>query len=199
VGAPSSERASQAGLIALAAAGFCSKCGNPVKGDTVYCPKCGSQIGAAAAPPSASTPILPRKSRKRLWVAIGVVIVVAVVALSGYAYEVEPGNALNPYKVRVSQVIWTQNGYSLGSTAGFSVKAGSSPSVSFTLNCPSGFFGPQTCSSGSVYVLTAGFGVASTNAPFTWSSGDSGATAAVTVKLTTPTSAYSGDLEIDLH
>jgi predicted RNA-binding Zn-ribbon protein involved in translation (DUF1610 family) len=186
-------------VIELAAADLCSTCGSPIKGDAAFCPKCGSQIGAAATSSNASSPIPPRKSRKKLWISIGVLVVVAVIVLSVYVYEDEPGNALNPYKVRVSQVIWTTNGNSLGSTAGFSVKAGSTPTVSFTLSCPYGFFGPQNCSSGSVYVLTAGFGVVSTNAPFTWSSGNSGTTAAVTVKLTTPTSAYSGDLEIDLH
>ncbi len=131
--------------------------------------------------------------------AIAAVVVVVVVALSLYFYEAEPGNLLNPYKIRVSQVIWTQNGNSLGSSPGFSVKAGSTPTVSYTLTCYPGFFGPNTCSSGSVYIETVGFGVGSTNAPFTWYSGSSRATATVTVKLITPTTAYSGTLIIDLH
>jgi hypothetical protein len=185
-------------LIELAVAGFCPKCGSSIKGDAAFCPKCGSQIGSIATSSNVSSPIPLRKSHKKLWVAIGVLIVVAVIALSVYIYEVEPGNALNPYKVRVSQVIWTTNGNPLGSTAGFSVKAGSTPTVAITLSC-SPFFGPQTCSSGSVYILTDGFGVDNTNAPFTWSSGNGGATATVTVKLTTPNSAYSGALGIDLH
>ncbi len=188
----------------MAGAGYCPKCGVPLKEDAAFCPKCGSQIGSSATPTNASSVIPARKSRKKLWVAIGVVIVIAIIALSAYAYENEAGHVLNPYRVRVSQVIWTSNGYSLGTSTGFSVKAGATPTVSITLYCYEGTYGGNTCSSGSVYVLTAGFGVASTNAPFTWSGGGNingygKATAVVTVQLTTPTSAFSGDLAIDLH
>ena len=199
MGAPSNERPPTEPLIELTGACYCPKCGSPVKEDADFCPKCGNPIGPAGVAPKGSPPGSARKSRRKLWIGIGILIIVVIIALSVYAYESVPGNALNPYKVRVGQVIWTTNGNSLGSSAGFSVRVGLTPTVSITLSCPSGFFGPRTCTSGSVYVLTDGFGVASTNAPFTWSSGNSGATAAVSVKLTIPTSSYSGDLTIDLH
>ena len=181
-------------------AAFCTKCGNPTRDDSTYCTKCGAQIGANGSSSSiTSQRPASGKRRRRVWYLIGIVLVVGIIALSVYFYEDQPGNALNPYKVRVSEVIWTTNGNSLGSTPGFTVKAGSPHTVSITLSCSPSIFGPNTCYSGSVYIVTNGFGLLNTNAPLTWSSGSNGSTATVFVELTTPSYAYSGNLNIDLH
>jgi hypothetical protein len=133
-------------------------------------------------------------------VAVIAVVIVAIIAVSVLAYEYEPGQALNPYKVHVTEVIWTQSGSALSSEAGFTVKAGQIAHVTVTLSCSPGFFGTsQTCSSGSVYVETHGFGLAASNAPFTWSSGSTGSTMTVNAAVTTPTSSFTGNLTIDLH
>jgi hypothetical protein len=127
-----------------------------------------------------------------------IIVVVVVVVLAAY-YEYRPGGPQNPYVVKVGQVIWTQNGAALSTTPGFSVHAGKHAMVGVSEPCASFFGYPETCSSGSVYILTPGFGIASTNAPFSWSSGSSGASGTITVYLTTPSSSYTGNLEIDLH
>jgi hypothetical protein len=133
-------------------------------------------------------------------VAVIAVVIVAIIAVSVLAYEYEPGQALNPYKVHVTEVIWTQSGSPLSTEGGFAVKAGQIAHVTVTLSCSAGFFGyPETCSSGSVYVETPRFGLASSNAPFTWSSGSSGSTMAVVATITTPSTGYTGNLTLDLH
>lgn len=186
-------------MSSVGAGGFCTKCGTELDSRALFCPKCGHQVAPDPTTGTTSGTNVVRKSGRRLATVVVVVVIVAVVALSAYVYLTLPGGILNPARVRVNQVIWTSNGASLGTSPGFSVKVGSKPVAAILLSCSPGFFGPDTCASGSVYVLTGGFGVASTNAPFTWSSGGGGATAEVRVTLTIPASAYSGNLDIDLH
>ncbi|MCI4347435.1 MAG: hypothetical protein L3J97_02305 [Thermoplasmata archaeon] len=146
-----------------------------------------------------------QKNRMALYVGVAVLAVAAVTGLSVLAYEYQPGNVLNPYTIKVGQVIWTQNhGAALGTSTGFARHAGVDQTVGLDMFCEPGsdVFGPYsvTCDSGSVYVLTAGFGVVSTNAPFSWDSGLSGADATITVVLATPTGmSFNGNLAIDLH
>jgi len=138
--------------------------------------------------------------------------VAVVVAIAGGAnvagiviwWAYEPGNPLNPYaypRVDVLQVNWTQFGIPVGSSAGFNVVAGAPERVSISLYCPNGTGSlgkpiVQNCPSGSVLLVTIGFGLSSTNAPFQWSSGVSGANATVTATVQTPAYAYTGDLSI---
>jgi hypothetical protein len=188
----------------MATGSTCATCGAPLRADVSFCPKCGTAVGPSQAGTVSAPLHRPRKRISRRTIGIVVVVILAIVAgLSVYEYEYRPGGPMNPYIVKVNQVIWTIDGGSFSSSPGFSVHAGRHVTVSATEMCEpvSGFFStsPQTCSSGSVYILTAGFGIASTNAPFTWSSGDSGSPATVTVVVTTPGSSYAGNLFIDLH
>jgi hypothetical protein len=140
-----------------------------------------------------------RRISRRTATIVVIVVTALIVGPSIYWYEYMPGGAQNPFNVNVGEVIWTLNGAALATTAGFSVHAGKSVTISVPEYCGSGFFGPNTCSSGSVYVLTAGFGVGSTNTPFTWSSGSNGASSTVLVVLTTPNQEFNGNVYIDLH
>jgi hypothetical protein len=183
----------------------CPNCGSSLRADSAFCPKCGKPA-SSVAPAAAAAPTAPlRRSRRNLWAAIAVVIVVVAAAIAVLAYEYEPGKLLNPYRVKVAQVVWTQdNGsVSLTTTPGFSVLAGKNAQLYVTLFCaPGSFFGPYSvnCSSGSVYILTPGFGVVATNAPFEWASGTSGVSETVGIIVSTPTGAnFNGDLAIDLH
>jgi hypothetical protein len=170
-------------------------------------------VSATQPPPSQyppqpsyqQSPAPKPKSRSALYIVVAVVVVAALIGLSLTYYEYQPGNPLNPYKVRVTQVIWTQYNEttSLGTSPGFTRDAGKVQTVGLGLYCaPGEFIGPYSvnCGSGSVYILTAGFGVVSTNAPFEWPSGTSGSYATVFVNVSLPSGAnYDGDLAIDLH
>lgn len=140
----------------------------------------------------------------RVFFALLAVALVVVIATAVYAYQARPGGPLNPYIVTVPQVVWTLNGAPLSSGPGFSIHAGKSIEVSTNAWCaPSqGFFGgtyARTCQSGSVYLLTTGFGVQSTNAPTSWSSGYGGANVVIRVTVVVPSQPFSGNLAIDLH
>lgn len=136
-----------------------------------------------------------------------VIVAVAVITVILLWYAYAPGGPLNPIlhpRVAVTDVDWT--GYELAfvSSPGFNVEAGAPVWVSVSLYCANGtnILGQpvaESCDSGSVLIATVGFELISTNAPVTWSSGLSGATATVTVHVLTPTQAYSGDLTIELH
>lgn len=153
--------------------------------------------------PESVAPPVPGKSHMTLYAVIGVLAAVAVAGASVTYYEYLPGNLLNPYVVYVTQVVWTQFGASVATSPGFQAHAGKTRTVTLQEYCPplSGFLGntPQTCSSGTPFIQTPGFGEASTNAPFDWSSGDTGASATVVVTIVTPHIAYSGNLTIDVH
>lgn len=138
-----------------------------------------------------------RKSRRWLFVVIGVVIAV-IVAGSVLAYEYEPGNALNPYHVYVTQVVWAwqSNDTLIATSAGFDHLAGQTVWLGVALWCSSFLGFSETCSSGNVAIATPGFGLISTNTPFSWSSGSSGASAAITIHVRLPSGSYSGELDI---
>lgn len=126
------------------------------------------------------------------------VLVVGALLLSIDYYETRPGGPLNPIRSRVTQVVWTLNNQPFSSSPGFSIHAGWITVVSTNEYCPAGFYVPQTCYSGSVYVVTPGFGLAGTNAPFQWSSGDSGAYAAIIVEIKAPPYGFTGNLTINI-
>ena len=155
----------------------------------------------STAPPT--TPA--RRSRRWLYVVIGVVIA-AVLVGSIVWYEYSPGGPLNPYHVKVTEVIWQVDGQPYASEPGFGHLAGKSASLQVVLYCyPSqGVFGEYDsveCGSGSVYILTPGFGLVSTNAPFAWWSGTDpdGTTATVSVTVSLPQGSYNGNLTINLE
>ena len=190
----------------------CPSCGTPYRKGTLFCPQCGHAVRSgdgtenpAPEKPGAngkprSYPLPPRSGWRRKGLALGIALIVLAVGASVYFYEYAPGGPLNPYLTRVAEVLWTQGGAPLTTSPGFTVHAGKLATVSVQLFCAGGgFFGPTTCDSGSVYLLTPGFGLRGTNAPFTWSGGSGGATATVTVVLVTPPSSFSGNLAIDLH
>jgi hypothetical protein len=142
------------------------------------------------------------------WVVVaGVVLAGGIVAGSVVWYEYQPGGVFNPIvqlQVDVTQVVWTYFGTPEASSAGFNAEAGAPVHVSLALYCANGtgFFGEpvaQTCASGSVFIETYGFGLVSTNTPFQWSSGTTGASAPVDLTVSTPSFAYSGNLTIELH
>lgn len=139
-----------------------------------------------------------------MYVLFGVAI--AGVITGGFLfYAYEPGSPLNPIshpRVAVTEVVWT--GRYIESSPGFNVEAGAPEWVSASLYCPNGtnvFYRPvaENCTSGSVFIETSGFGLISTNAPVTWSSGLTGASMTVSVDVLAPSQAYSGNLTIDLH
>ena len=109
--------------------------------------------------------------------------------------------------MNVLQVFWTNGGHPTGYygvSAGFQVEAGAPEAVSLSLYCTNGtgFFGNPVAENWSVsrtVIDTAGFGLVATDAPLTWSSGTSGASAAVQVTVSTPSYAYTGNLTIELH
>lgn len=154
--------------------------------------------GSSPHPPSGTLPG---------WAYVVAVVVVAA-AISGitvwWAYQ--PGGPLNPrvyLRVDVLQVVWTRQGYPETISPGFNVQAGAPESVSLSLYCANGtgVHGPvpKECALGSAFIDTPGFGLVSTNAPFEWSSGTTGADATVTVNFLTPSDDYSGNLTIELH
>ena len=150
--------------------------------------------GDSAVPPR------PRKRASRKLISSIIVAVVVVIAgVSVYEYEYSPGGPLNPYIVSVHQVLWTENGGALSAGPGFVRHAGLSQDVYVSLPCTSYFGFAQNCKTGSAYVQTPGFGVASTNAPATWSSGSTNALFQVYVQLLLPDHAYNGNVTIDLH
>jgi hypothetical protein len=181
----------------------CKNCGNVLRADAVFCPRCGVPI--QDGPDSAVRATLvrparpPRRVPKKLIAGLVAIVVVAVVVVAVYQYEYRPGGPQNPYLVKVSQVIWTKNGNALSTGPGFTKRAGTNIEIGTTLSCSSFLGFPSTCSTGSVYILTPGFGVVSSNAPASWSSGPSGATFSVQVDISVPDSSYSGTLAIDLH
>ncbi len=138
------------------------------------------------------------------WLYVVFSVAIAGVVIGGllwYAYE--PGGPLNPAAppviVTVHEVIWEQGNSSLGSAAGFTAATGWTVPLSWWLTCDAFFGYNESCKTGSVYILTAGFGLASTNAPATWYSGTSSAGFQVTVSVLTPSTNYTGDLVIDLY
>ena len=206
----------------------CSSCGNILRADALFCPKCGVEVashretisssagktpkfrlddlnltqasvssGSSAAEGVRSRPL--RRISRRAIVGVVALVVVIVVVLSVYYYEYRPGGPQNPFLVKVSQVIWTHDGSALSTGPGFMKHAGTSIQVATSLSCSSFFGSPSTCDTGSVYLMTPGFGVVNTNAPASWSSGDSGSTFSVQVLLSVPSYSYSGTLAIDLH
>lgn len=198
------------------AATFCSTCGGPLRSGAAFCPKCGATVVAStvvtapstvtpSTPKSAApepTPLKPSHRTRNLIVVILAVLVILAAGLSVYWYEYQPGGPLNPHIVKVTQVVWTEDGAAWTTGGGFSLHAGKQTTVSASEYCaPGEFIGPYavTCSLASVYILTAGFGLVSTNAPFSWSSGTTGASATVNVTVSLPNSSYTGPLDIDLH
>ncbi len=168
-----------------------------------------------AATPKSATPVppapepanpKPRHRTRNLAIAVVVIVVAIVVGVSIYWYEYRPGGPLNPYHVNVSEVIWTTDGNFYSDSAGFSLIAGKSVPLQIVLYCypltpyPGETY-TQTCNSGSVYVQTNGFGLISTNAPLSWSSGtsSSGTSTTIYVTVSLPANSYSGTLTIDLH
>jgi hypothetical protein len=125
-------------------------------------------------------------------------VVVAIVAGSVLWWEYQPGNPLNPYHVDVTQVVWAwqSNDTIIATESGFSTLAGHTQWLSVGLYCATFLFFAQTCNSGNVAIGTPGFGLLSTNTPFSWSSGSSGAGATVTIHVSLPTKSYSGELDI---
>ena len=145
--------------------------------------------------------------RQATWMVVTAIAATGAILVGSVVwYEYQPGGAFDPIvtlQVDVTQVVWTYFGAPEASSPGFNVEAGTPVSVSLNLYCPngSGFFGPvpQNCSSGSVFIETPGFGLASTNAPFVWSSGTAGAYHQLDARLATPAQDYSGNLTIELH
>lgn len=199
---------------------FCSKCGKPLQPGAPFCAYCATPVAVIRSPqtepvhavtPSGPSlppppPSPPRMSRRGVFVVIAIVVIVAVVAGSVLWYEYQPGGPQNPYKVHVTQVIWTTEGQSVASSAGFNLNAGKTVSESYTEWClpTTGLFGTYeavTCLSGSPYIETPGFGLAWTNAPFEWSSGTSplGVSGVVDVTVQLPSGSYTGNLTIEVH
>jgi hypothetical protein len=174
----------------------CAHCGNVYDLTLGRCNRCGAP--ALSEQPPAPEPKKVRRIPE--WVLpVTLLVIVAIVAGSVLWYEYAPGGPQNPYKVHVSQVEWLVDGAPYSNSSGFTLKAGSTAELSLGLWCApyTGFFGgPQTCSSGSVTVETPGFTLSNSNAPFTWSSGESGAVGSVYVWVTLPNHSYSGLLVI---
>ena len=149
-------------------------------------------------------PFVPRRRKiARRWLLVTVVVVVvAAVVGSVVWYEYEPGGPLNPYRVQVSQIIWDWGGSTYHVSGGVSFHAGTVHEFEVNLYCAPGYFFfyySVDCNTGSVYILTPGFTFHSSNAPYTWASGDSGSDATVWVWVSFPTHSYSGPLEISLQ
>lgn len=147
------------------------------------------------------------RSRKRWtlsrWLVLcGALLIGGIVLGSLLWYEYQPGGPLNPstpIEVQVSEVVWEQDNSSVGTSPGFSVIGGSPVNVAFTLTCDSFLGFSDTCKTGSVYIHTPGFGLQSTNAPASWSSGPTSSTFTVYATLVAPLTAYSGTLALDLY
>jgi hypothetical protein len=137
-----------------------------------------------------------------LYVIFSVAIIAVVVGLVLF-YEYQPGGPLNPrptpVKVEIYEVVWEQYNNSLGTQPGFSTIVGWTVNVSWSLTCQSFFGFNESCSTGSVHIVTPGFGLVSTNAPHTWYSGSTSADFVVRVGVLMPTTNYTGDLTIDLY
>lgn len=133
-------------------------------------------------------------------VVLVVVVVVGAGILGGlFYYWYEPGHWLNPYRVNVSELTWTQGGNVIKTQVGFNVVAGTYLATSLPLVCSPSNGQSQTCQSGTLSIPTPGFRLTYTNTPFSWSStSTSGTTMSVVVNFQTPTSAYSGNMTIAL-
>jgi hypothetical protein len=152
-------------------------------------------------PPVTEAPPVPARGR---WTLVVFAIVIGLVA-AGFVlwYAYTPGGPLNPTpRVDVTQVVWAENGFVEAATPGFVANGGQFALVSVSLYCANGSGPsgpePQTCSSGNPVIETPGFRLVSTDAPFQWSSGTAGASATLTVGVTTPTHAYTGNLTIEI-
>ncbi len=137
-------------------------------------------------------------------VAVVVIVIILAAGLSVYWYEYQPGGLMNPRIVKivnVSEVIWTLNGTAWTTSPGFSLEAGAQVNESVNEYCPPivYYIVQRTCMSGEVYILTPGFSLVTTNAPFQWSSYNTGEDAAVTAVVSLPNSSFTGNLTIDLR
>lgn len=157
--------------------------------------------GPPLAPPSTPLPPPPTlrsKSRRRFYLALTAAIAI-VIALTVLVLEFEPGGPQNPYKVRVTEVNWLEDGSLSSSSPGFTKDAGKSDTVTLSLYCSPGLFDESiTCQSGSVFIQTSGFGLQSTNAPYTWTSGSGGAYSTLSVTVSLPSTSYTGNLTINI-
>ncbi len=137
------------------------------------------------------------KHLRGLWshllpLAIGVLAVLVAVAALGFLNDMRPGGPLNPGPVvRVSLIGWTSSGQVLSSGPGARLAPASHTTFTLVLTNAAG----GTIEFGSATTNATGFYVVSTDLPAV----PSGASENLTVTLSTPSTAYSGPLWINLE
>ena len=146
----------------------------------------GMAMAAPSGAPSAERPASPvrRPSRRRLWLAAGVVIL-AVFVLAGVvgSWPTPSGSSGSPATpgttvVNVTSVDWQFTGatncWSATNSSGMVVPAGKSATVSVMLTGATGAGAPASCTIASETVATTGFSLESSNAPLSISPGQTG-------------------------
>ncbi|MGP8077658.1 MAG: hypothetical protein ACLQD8_01350 [Thermoplasmata archaeon] len=137
-----------------------------------------------------------------IYVAFTVAILVTVAGtVLWWAYE--PGHPLHPRhppaEVQVYEVNWERYNNSLETGVGFITYVLWTVPLALWIGCPDFFGSNVQCSTGSVHLLTSGWGLYSTNAPSAWDSGTSGADFLLHVTVIAPSTNFTGELTIDLY
>ena len=190
----------------------CAGCGAPLTPGARFCTYCGAPAAPPAAsplpvgplpssgppmgfpPPAAPPPARPRRSRALMVI---VIIVVIVLVLSVVAFALTP--AASPPPIRVGElVIWAPNKVcDLNASAGspnyyyFGFNGSTSSSVRVPILVPD--FNATSCTVRGVTTNTTGFTVAGTPLPLIVTAGSN---ASMNLTITTPSSSYSGNVNL---
>ena len=171
---------------------FCTKCGSPVAAGAGFCAKCGTPVGMAATAPMAASMYQPtpkKKSRKLLWVIIGVVVVIVIIVIAALAL------------VGMNQVKVTGENWNIaydGATSGYFGPSPQSFTQSMSGSTGDSFTYTLTLTSSAAF-LTHNISAITVDSPFSLSSVSPslpisvtpGGSATITMTITMPSSSGS--------
>lgn len=204
---------------------FCAHCGGSNPDDARFCQYCGSALTASAPLPSLTPPppppaapgwgptgsggaypssspypsqggSPPRRRRSRILVIL-VIVVVVILVVSVVAYELAPSPS-PPVQVGIINVWAPDNVCGLLSnpnanpTSYYGYNASTSETDAWTFSVPN--YNGTPCTIHSVVTNTSGFSLSSIQVPLTIPASDPDASMNITI--TTPSSSYSGNLNL---
>ncbi|MGP8075857.1 MAG: zinc ribbon domain-containing protein [Thermoplasmata archaeon] len=188
---------------------YCPHCGAPISTEAQFCPYCGTAVPSASNPlasaggvgsppplfsrPSAVTPQPappPRRRRRRLVIAVIVVVVVLIVAVVAVDYFTMP-----PVQVAYVFVWAPDNVCGLNTNAiefsGYNGSTGASQTLDFLM--PN--YNATTCTVVSAATNSSGFSLSEIQVPLSISAGG---TASMNITITSPSSDFSGNMNLVL-
>jgi len=173
---------------------YCPRCGAPNEDNAEVCTRCGFRFTQERQP--ITQPPLAQKSRKTLWVIIGVVLIIVIIIIAAMASVVSSEVHVTALNVTI-QYNGLTSGYLGPTTAslpGFNATGGSIFTYTITFTSYAMLSHQIT----SITITTPGFQIVSISPSLPYTFGG-GSTFSIAIKMQLPSSGYTGVLSLVIN